>query len=248
MRFDRATDAFSGHTLASKSPVPCFVAKPGAAMINNKLVKRFDELISQANDLDSSKVYRHDAMIKGNYVNSEIFTSWKAKSRTLLVLACSDKSEHYKAFNENAKSNYTTNGDILLKLKAIMDGAKEDYVGGYCNSARSMIQAEVFDSELEQATELLSNGYYPAAAVIAGVVLETTIRQMCDEESVAHGKLDKMNSDLVKAGRYNLLVQKQVTALADLRNKAAHGHNEQFTKTDVESMIVEVRRFVAERT
>lgn len=110
-----------------------------------------------------------------------------------------------------------------------------------------MIQAEVFDSELDQATELLNNGYHPAAAVIAGVVLETTIRQMCDEEGIGHGKLDKMNSDLTKAGRYNILVQKQVTALADLRNKAAHGQNDQFSMNDVKNMIAEVSRFVTER-
>ena len=52
-----------------------------------------------------------------------------------------------------------------------------------------------------------------------------------------------MNSDLVKAGVYNLLKQKQITALADLRNKAAHGLGG-FAKADVESMNKDVRRFM----
>ncbi len=54
-----------------------------------------------------------------------------------------------------------------------------------------------------------------------------------------------MNADLTKTGVYNLLKLKQITALADLRNKAAHGLGG-FTKHDVESMIKDVRRFMTE--
>ena len=57
-----------------------------------------------------------------------------------------------------------------------------------------------------------------------------------------------MNADLAKEGVYNKLVQKQVTALADIRNNAAHGHYDQFTKEDVASMIKEVQRILASRT
>ena len=85
-----------------------------------------------------------------------------------------------------------------------------------------------------------------AAAVIAGVVLETTIRQLCDDEGIAHGKLDKMNADLTKAGRYSSLVQKQVTALAAIRNSAAHGKTDEYNRGDVERMITDVARFVRE--
>ena len=52
-----------------------------------------------------------------------------------------------------------------------------------------------------------------------------------------------MNADLAKAGVYNLLKQKQITAIADLRNKAAHGQGG-FTTEDVEDMIRNVRRFM----
>ena len=43
---------------------------------------------------------------------------------------------------------------------------------GYLNSVRNLVQAEVFESELDQARELLSGGYSSAAAVVAGVVLD----------------------------------------------------------------------------
>ena len=36
-------------------------------------------------------------------------------------------------------------------------------------------------------------------------------------------KLGTMNAGLAKQGVYNKLTQKRITALADIRNKAAHG-------------------------
>jgi hypothetical protein len=53
-----------------------------------------------------------------------------------------------------------------------------------------------------------------------------------------------MNAELAKAGVYNLLTQKKITALADLRNKAAHGKWTEFTPSDVEQMIAQIRAFM----
>lgn len=53
-----------------------------------------------------------------------------------------------------------------------------------------------------------------------------------------------MSVELAKAGIYTKLVQKKITALADLRNKAAHGEWTEFTKKDVENMIRDVRDFM----
>jgi hypothetical protein len=128
-------------------------------------------------------------------------------------------------------------------LRAVFDAAREDYEGGYLNSLRLFVQAKVF----EQASELLASGYVPAAAVTAGVVLEAGLREWCVDNALPIGKLDKMNSDLTKADVYNKLVQKQITALANIRNSAAHGHYDQFSKTDVANMINEVQRILANR-
>ena len=102
----------------------------------------------------------------------------------------------------------------------------------------------MFESELEQAQELLDNGYKLSSAVIAGVVLETALRDLCEQESIPLGKLDKMNSDLAKKGKYNKLQQKRITALADIRNNAAHGKPEEFTSEDVSLMIRDVQGFL----
>jgi hypothetical protein len=53
-----------------------------------------------------------------------------------------------------------------------------------------------------------------------------------------------MNAALAKSGAYNKLTQKRVTILADIRNKAAHGEWDEFTATDVENMLRDVRQFM----
>jgi len=55
-----------------------------------------------------------------------------------------------------------------------------------------------------------------------------------------------MNSELAKKRLYNVLVQKRITWLADLRNKAAHGEWTEFDKTDVERLIPQIRDFVTD--
>ena len=55
-----------------------------------------------------------------------------------------------------------------------------------------------------------------------------------------------MNADLVKAGAYNVLVQKKITALAAIRNSAAHGNTAEFTPSDVAAMLADVERLLEE--
>ncbi len=57
-------------------------------------------------------------------------------------------------------------------------------------------------------------------------------------------KADRLNSDLAKAEVYSKLDQKAVTMWLDLRNKAAHGHFQEYTKDQVSNMIQSVIEFM----
>ncbi|WP_417498584.1 DUF4145 domain-containing protein [Methylophaga sp.] len=213
--------------------------------MNSKLQKRFDELSRDHAVLIQSKKIIHSQFGSSECVDSELFTAWKVKVRNLLSLACGDKSQHFEQY-EKAEKPYSMESSfsVAQRLGAVFHAVKEDFEGGYLSSIKNLIQAEVFESELEQAQELLDNGYKLAAAVIAGVVLETALRDLCDQENIAHGKLDKMNSELAKSGKYNKLQQKRITALADIRNNAAHGKSENFTDEDVKLMVRDVESFL----
>ena len=215
--------------------------------MNRLFKRRFAELEEQANQVFASKTYQQSEMFGGGeYVDNDLLLNWTVKVRNLLSKVCGEDSQHFQQF-EKAEEGipYTTNYDTLKGLMAVFLAAKEDFEGGYLLSVRTLVQAEVFDSELEQASELLNGGYSTASAVIAGIVLETALRELCDREGISHGKLDKMNADLTKAAVYNKLMQKRITALANIRNSAAHGKPEEFKDQDVKDMIRDVEQFLA---
>lgn len=210
------------------------------------LKRRFAELNEQAAALELTKQTTFVGQgARDTSVSSDGFLAWCVKVKNLLVTACGSSSEHYKAFGEAENSmSWSGNYTRFQQTRAVFGAAKEDFEGGYVSSIRNLIQAEVFDTELEQAKELTGAGYYQAGAIIAGVVLETNLRQLCTEMQIQPGKLDRMNADLAKAGKYNSLVQKRITALAAIRNSAAHGEVQKFSSADVSSMIDEIERLV----
>ncbi|QPL52374.1 hypothetical protein [Vibrio navarrensis] len=213
--------------------------------MNKKLAQRFNELQDQLDTIEGTKKTVNGAYGSAETIDTELFTSWKVKAKNLLVTACGENSQHFIAFVEGEKRR-TMESDYGIKKRvgAIFGAAKEDFEGGYLISLKQLVQAEVFESELEQAEELLNSGYKLASAVIAGVVLETALRDLCTDNGISHGKLDSMNSQLAKSGLYSKLQQKQITAIADIRNSAAHGKPELFSEQDVRNMIRDVESFL----
>ncbi|MEO6909235.1 MAG: HEPN domain-containing protein [Abditibacteriaceae bacterium] len=217
--------------------------------IDQKIVTKFEELIEDGERLIKTRASRSGEgviWIGDDAVNSKDSHEWGIKSLNLLSRVFRKESDHYKRFDEL----FTKFDDFtpVLNAQGILKGAKNDYENGYLFEARTLIQAEVFDDFLEQAEYLLQGGYYHAAAVIAGSILEDGLRQLCIRNNIdipEKPKMDSMNSLLTKENVYNLLAQKQITALADLRNKAAHGQYDEFTKEDVKQMILQVRSFMA---
>ncbi|ERS83729.1 hypothetical protein Q672_19935 [Marinobacter sp. EVN1] len=216
-------------------------------MLINKHSKRFDELSAEAELVETTKQQKHGEYGSYFHVDGETFDEWRLKARSLISRACGESSEHLKAFsNAEHVQTFDSNYDIFKRLKPVFAAARSDFQGGHLASIRSLVQAELFDSELEQAQELLNQGYTGPAAVVSGVVLETTLRDLCDQQSIPHGKLDQMNGALAKKGVYTKLQQKRITAIADIRNNAAHGKWSEFSESDVADMIKDVQRFLVE--
>lgn len=213
------------------------------------LTKRFAELADQLEQVEATHQSKtNERFGTSEHVDYELLLNWKVKVGSLIANACGEKSQHFTSFFECAKqdiNNYDNYG-VFKGIRAVFFAAREDFEGGYLTSVRNLVHAELAESELEQASELLQAGYLSASAVVAGVVLETTLRTLCDRHGISHGKLDKMNADLVKAGQYNVLRQKQITAFAAVRNSAAHGKTDEFNHADVEAMIKDIGRFLVE--
>jgi hypothetical protein len=209
--------------------------------------RRFEELISFGTQILGTRRAPPPHIVGDDRVDLEKSQQWATSVSQCLSSLFGADSEYYKSFAGRFKHpGYYS--DLLTGL-AVIKAAQNDYVKGYLIEARTLITAEVFDDILEQAEHLLQQSYYQAAAVLAGCVLEDTLRKVAERNGCTlqdRPKLDGINAELAKKGVYNTLVQKRITWLADLRNKAAHGKASEFSATDVETMLRQVRDFVTD--
>lgn len=124
-------------------------------------------------------------------------------------------------------------------------GLKDDVESGLLH-LRGVIRREVEESFLVQASQLLKQEYKDPAAMLTGAVLEDALRELCRRHGVSEADgIEKMNVPLKKAGAYGLTQQQQVTAWTAIRNKADHGHFQEYSTEEVSLMHQGVATFVA---
>ena len=224
--------------------------------VDQKILTRFQELIQFGQQVLKTRERGYPDRVPGVYTSSyydridiQLASQWGVNCLNLIGRVFSKESDHYVQF----KSHYANfikplEGPTFVAYAfGILQASKDDYENGYLFESRALIEAEVFDEFLEQAKHLLDNKYYGPAAVVAGAVLEDGLRKLCQRKAIplpAKPKIDSMNSELAKAGLYNTLIQRKITALADIRNKAAHGKWSEFSESDVDQMITQVRSFM----
>lgn len=181
-----------------------------------------------------------------NPVDSAAAYQWFTSSQNILVRVFGEDSQHFKNFTSQKDPQGLTYSPVKRAL-GVLKAALDDYEGGYLFDLRKLVEAEVLDDFIEQAEVLLASGFHAPAAVVAGCVLEDTLRKLCHLNDLAlppRPKLDSMNAELAKAGVYTKLIQKRITAIADIRNNAAHGQWDQFTAHDIKDAVAWIRRFV----
>jgi len=228
----------------------------------DRIQQRFDELEEEAKNIDGHiggpQPDGSIAVIVGKLHPSILearVKQWRLSCITLLDRVFGKATNTYKEFVEYSDF-FESSPDFFRFLLPIFRSAKAEYEGGYLFDIRNLVHAEVFSDELEQAGHFLHSGYEVAAAVTTGVVLETTIKKLCDQHAICvkdqNGKdiqTDTLISDLKKANAYNEAVTKQLRAWMGVRNDAAHGKRKDgdFEQGEVSRMIQGVGDFVAKQ-
>lgn len=218
--------------------------------IDQKIITRFDELIAEGEAVLRTRVYPpRNSLGFDSRVDREMVYAWFTSAQNLVAIVFGRGSDHYK----NLVAAPGTRGltyDPAVKAQGILKASRSDYSQGYVFSLKRLVEAELFSDFLDQASHLLDKGYYQPAAVLAGSVLEDALRKMLvalGVEALPASGINQMNSELYKSEVYNRLTHKRITALADIRNSAAHGKIEEFSTEDVREMITWIERFMEEK-
>lgn len=220
--------------------------------IKKKLLEHFRELIVIGNELliDKNPNSWSSEVDRSNYV------MWRTQVINLLDRVLPTKSSLRKRVGEflNFRNTASSANEILFTLSA----AENDFKSDMFDDLEKRIEAVASVNYMEQAEDLIkestdtSRSYVPAA-VLAGAVLEKNLRTLCVKNvppiSVTKpgGKKKTLNpliDDLKAANVFNEIYAKQLRTWADIRNAAAHGRFEEFTKDQVASMIKGINQFL----
>jgi len=173
------------------------------------------------------------------------YQQFRAEVENLVNKVCGVNSAHAASLKKIDDRNYT-----FANVYGVLKAAYQDYQDGLLIELRRLVRADLLDDFLSQAEMLLEQGYHIAAASLCGAVLEDTLRKLCDVNSITYPdktKIDALNVELAKRDIYDKLIQKEITAKADLRNNADHGKFAEVREPDVKDMVRWIRRFVTER-
>jgi hypothetical protein len=113
---------------------------------------------------------------------------------------------------------------------------------------KQLVQAELFDSELDSARELSKKGFLRPAGIVAGVVLERHLKQVCENHDVKSTKknptIADLNELLKSNGIVDILKWRQILILGDIRNYCGHDKEREPTKDEVQELIDETDKIV----
>lgn len=106
---------------------------------------------------------------------------------------------------------------------------------------RQILQADMFDDELDAARELLKKGFGRAAGALAGVVIERHLCEICENHKISIKKqnptINDYNEALKNAETVDVATWRFVQHLGDLRNLCSHKKDREPKAEEIEELI-----------
>lgn len=128
--------------------------------------------------------------------------------------------------------------NIVISIKSRFESSLFDIT--------QLVQADLFDSELDKAKELNKHKFERAAGAIAGVVLERHLKQVCQNHNISISKKNPTINDLNELLKNNNVIDtpqwRFIQHLGDIRNLCDHNKEKSPTQENVTDLIVGVEK------
>jgi hypothetical protein len=139
---------------------------------------------------------------------------------------------------------------VILKFqtqKSILESASQRFDNSLFD-IRKIVQAELFDSEIDAANELLKNGYLRAAGAIAGVLLEKHLNEVCENHMIKINKktpsISGYNDLLKDSNVIEVHIWRFIQRLGDIRNLCDHKKDYEPEKNDIMELLNGVDKII----
>lgn len=235
-----------------------------------QLLKRFDELQQEGKEIlatfrvEPGGTRENNVTLRVEHLPDKLIwdhprhNGWIASARSLVDRVCPAGHIH-RDYIRSFADPMTDAKTGLENSIAILRAIKRDFEDGMLDNLAERIESSIASDYMGQAERLVSEGQsglydHVPAAVLCGAVLENSLRVLCGRQTppvpVANPKgepltMMRLIEDLKKAGAFKETMASQLRAWTHVRNHAAHGEFDKFTRNEVDGMLAGVRAFLA---
>ena len=128
-----------------------------------------------------------------------------------------------------------------FKQQCNMVKAAKDSLESALMDLTAVLQADLFDTEIETAGALAKAGYLRAAGAICGVVIEKHLNHVCENHNLKIAKKNPGIFDLTQrlrsSGVITVAQERFIQSLADTRNLCSHAKGREPTKDEITELV-----------
>jgi hypothetical protein len=232
-------------------------------------MNRYEEIIKTLDKLcnEGTEIYKSAKDNNKNFSTLK-YQSWYTKSLNIVKQLCPERFNEFISYYriENRKeinlenysindylrniyiermgvSTFNTENVFIKKLSfqvLILLSVKEktDFL---LSDIKGVLKADLLDNEIKKANELLKNNYIRASGVILGVVLESHLKNICENHNLKISKKSPTLSDFNDIIKSNEIIDvpnwRWLQRLGDIRNLCAHAKDREPTKDEVLELL-----------
>jgi len=185
-----------------------------------------------------SRLNEFETLYQGNEKRKDFNAGTYTIKDWLLGIRARQNLEGVKYFDDSGAvfMRYQTQVQILKSATVRFQSSLLDI--------RQILQADLFDSEVESAKELLKKGFLRASGAVVGVVAEKHLEQVCNNHNIRITKkaptISFYNDALKKEGVIEVPEWRFIQRLGDLRNLCDHNKEREPTEDEVNELIIGV--------
>lgn len=213
--------------------------------VNKAIVDRFDELIAEGQRQWQEFIKKNET---GMIMDIVSFTQWSTSSLNLLDKLSISSNRFVKQFEIWALGGPGKQMNIGASL-GILLSAKDEYLNGMAVDYHLSVSAAVFSGILDEALYLLEKKFFRASAVLIGAALEEALKTYAQANSIELAPKETLTPliDKMKKKEVQLITgfeAKNLQAIANMRNDAAHGGEFSYTGKQVQESYQKVEELL----
>ena len=205
--------------------------------LEERIENKFKELIAEGGQLKHGN--EHGQVRSDDHAYS--CKGWLTSAQNLVYLVVSSSSNPYRTSVDKICSldrGYCIQesvGEVTVILQSLLS----DITNGLIESIENQTKALIFDDFLDHAKAYIKQNMKNEAGVIAGVVFEDTLRNICRNNEIEESgvKLDQLITELTKRDVISQIKAKRARVAAHVRTKATHAQWGEFEISDVKTAV-----------